>query len=293
MFSPKRTRRRRRSEMRLGVKQVDYEVTAYQPRISLTPMLKFWQVRGAKLSGLVVLAGLSFVMYLLFTSPVFFVYTAEIQGNVAVSAREIYHVSGVDSQSIFWLNPAQVAERIRALPNIKAVTVSISLPAQVTIDVVERRPELLWQTGETLWWIDEEGFVVPPKGDVTGMLKIIDDEQQPLQTGARIDPTLVEGAQTLRLLAPDVSVVRYARTQGLIVATPEGWPVYLGNGSEIRAKLVVLTALLADLKERNVNPAFIDVRNPLRPFYRPRSVVRIGQPVPGSFSNPSTPAGQP
>lgn len=278
MFKKKgRRRRRRRSEMRLGTPTVDYETTAFQPRLSLSPVLKFWQIRGAMLSGLALLLGLGYILYLLFSDPSFFIYTAQIQGNVAVSGGEIYAASDIDSQSIFWIDPAAVVERVSRLPNIKSATVSLALPANVTIEVVERRPELLWQTGETIWWVDEEGIIVPPKDDLSGMLRIVDDERRLIQAGAQIEADIVRGAQTLRLLAPDVSVVRYSRQRGLMVATPEGWPVYLGNGDEIKAKLVVLTALLADLNEQEITPAFIDIRDPLQPVYLPQ-VVRVEPP---------------
>jgi cell division protein FtsQ len=267
--------------MRLGVKTInyEYEATAARPRLKVAPVLKFWQGQGAKLVGLVALALLGWAFYTLFSEPRFFVYGAKIRGNVAISAHEIYTVSGIDNQSIFWVNPGKVVERITSMPNIKSTTVSIALPAQVMIEVVERRPELLWQTGETVWWVDHEGMIVPPKSDVSGMLRIIDDDLQPLEPGYQIDSTIVEGAQTLRMLVPDVSVIRYSRLQGLTVATPEGWPVYLGDGSEIKAKLVVLTTLLADLKDRNITPVSIDVRDPMRPFYKPQSIIQIGQPV--------------
>ncbi|NJN99200.1 MAG: hypothetical protein HC875_36465, partial [Anaerolineales bacterium] len=97
-----------------------------------------------------------------------------------------------------------------------------------------------------------------------------------------IDANIVQGAQTLRVLAPDVNTIRYSRLRGLTVATAEGWPVYLGGGGEIKAKLVVLTAVLGDLKERNITPAYIDMRDPLRPVYKPASVIQIGQPGAGS-----------
>jgi cell division protein FtsQ len=284
MFKVKK-QRRRRSEVRLGIQAVSYEATAFQPRLVVKPVLGFWQARGVKLSSLAMLSLLSWIMYLLFTRPAFFVYAAEIRGNVAVSAREIYTMSGIDSQSIFWINPAEVVKKITALPNIKSASVLLALPAKVVIEVTERRPELLWQTGQTLWWVDQEGTVLPPKEDLTGMLRIIDDDRQPLQPGYQVDFNIVEGAQTLRVLAPDVSIIRYSRLRGLTVATPEGWPVYLGDGAEIKAKLVVLTSILADLKERNITPAYIDLRDPLRPVYKPASVIQIGQPL----GKPATP----
>ncbi len=288
MFKVKK-QRRRRSELRLGTPAINYEATAFQPRFTVTPILDFWQTRGVKLSSLLLLALLGWLLYLFFTRPAFFVRTAEIRGNEAVSAREIYGVSGVDRQSIFWINPAEVVKRITTLPNIKSATVSLALPAQVVIEVTERRPELLWQTGQILWWVDQEGTVVPPKEDLTGMLRIIDDDRQPLQPGYQIDFNIVQGAQTLRVLAPDVSVIRYSRLRGLTVATPEGWPVYLGGGSEIKAKLVVLTAVLADLKERNITPAYVDMRDPLRPVYKPASLIQIGQPGANKSATPAPP----
>ncbi len=278
MFGAKK-RRRRRSEMRLGVKSIEYKTSTTRPRLSATPALKFWQTYGARLFGMLVLALLVWIIYMLFSSSEFFVYGAEIRGNVAVSQREIYNVSGIDSQSVFWLSSAQITEKVMTLPNIKSASVSILLPAEVVIEVVERRPELLWQTGDTVWWVDQEGTIVPPKEEVEGMLRIIDDDRQPLEAGYQLDSTIIKGAQVLRVLAPDVLVIRYSRAHGLTVATSEGWPVYLGDGQQIKAKLVVLTALLGDLKDRNITPAYIDVRNPLRPVYQPNAIIRIGQPA--------------
>jgi cell division protein FtsQ len=286
MFGVKR--RRRRSELRLGVQTINYETTVFQPRLALAPAMKFWQKRGARLSGLILLAGLGGTLYFLFNTPIFFVYDAEIRDNAAVSAREIYLASKIDSQSVFWIDPAEIARRVKSLPNIKSATVSVFLPAKVIIQVVERRPELLWQTEDKIWWVDQEGTIVPPKEDLSGMLRIIDDDRQSLQAGDQIDPKIVQGAQTLRMLVPTVSTIRYSRLQGLTVATPEGWPVYLGDGSEIKAKLVVLTAMLADLKERNITPSYIDVRNPLRPVYRPGSIIRIPGPNQPPAAAPGT-----
>jgi len=288
MFKRKQAARRRRSEMRLGAQSLSYSTKPFRPGISFKPLLNFWRNWGAKVVGLLLLVTLGWGVFAIFSSPQFFVYTAEIRGNAAMSGYEIYTASGIDSQSIFWLNPTTIKERITSLPNIKSATISLALPAQVVIEVVERRPELLWESGETVWWVDQEGTIVPPKQELSGMLRIIDADQQPLKAGYQIDQNIVEGAQALRLLAPEVSVIRYSRIEGLIAATPEGWPVYLGDGREIRAKLVVLTELLADLQERNIKPAFIDIRDPMRPVYQAHNIIRIGQPVNNGGGGPPT-----
>lgn len=279
MFGVKK-RRRRRSELRLGLQASNYQSTTLRPSLSMTPVLKLWQLQGPKISGIIALLLLILMFYMFFTNPAFFVYSAEIKGNVAISDREIYTASGVDSQSVFWLNPARVVENVTQLPNVKEASASIALPAQVVIEVVERRPQLVWQTGETLWWVDEEGTIVPPKADIDDeMFRIIDEDRQPLEVGYQLEPSIIKGAQALRLLAPNLSVVRYTRAQGLIVATPEGWPVYLGDGSNMRAKLVVLSAILPEVRKAETDPAYIDLRNPLRPVHKPLPVIQIQPPA--------------
>jgi cell division septal protein FtsQ len=248
-----------------------------RPSLSLTPVLNFWQARGVKLAGVMALAILIWGGYTLFTAPAFFVYGAEISGTAALSTREIYLASGIDSQNVFWLNPATIAQRVMALPNIKSAAVSLALPARVKITVVERKPQLLWQTGDKIWWVDEDGLIVPPRTEVEDMLKIIDDDLTPMEVGYQLDPTIIGGAQALRLLAPEVSLARHTRAQGLMVSTPEGWPVYLGDGSQMRAKLVVLSALLPDLREEKDPPLYIDLRNPLMPVYKLKTAV-VSQP---------------
>ena len=160
MFKSKR-RRRRRSELRLGIKSIDYKSAPSRPVISIMPVLNFWQRYGARLTGAIIALLLGWLLYVMFSTPTFFVYGAEIEGNIAVSTREIYTASGIDSQSIFWISAAEVAERIMAVPNIKTASVTVAWPARVHITVVERQPELLWQTGESVWWVDQEGTIVP------------------------------------------------------------------------------------------------------------------------------------
>jgi hypothetical protein len=60
----------------------------------------------------------------------------------------------------------------------------------------------------------------------------------------------------------------YSHTTGISFTTREGWPVYLGDGKNMEAKLTILVALRQDLMTRGVSPEFIDVRFVERPFYK-------------------------
>jgi len=51
--------------------------------------------------------------------------------------------------------------------------------------------------------------------------------------------------------------------------TAEGWPVYLGHEGDAAAKVAIMRALVDELVRRNVSVAYIDLRNEVRPTYKP------------------------
>jgi cell division septal protein FtsQ len=227
-----------------------------------------WQARASRLVAALLLAFLAWAAYAIFDSPNFYVFDVLVEGNSVVSREEVYAAAGLEGMSIFWVNPEEVAERIETLPNVKAAHVTARLPARVSVAVEERRPEFIWQTGDARWWIDAEGAVVPPRAEVSDALTLVDTDAQPLSPGQRLDPTITQAADSLRRLLPELKVMQYSQATGISFKTREGWPVYLGRGEDMDAKLTVLVALRKDLLARGVAPEFIDLRFVDRPFYR-------------------------
>ncbi len=266
-----RRRTGRRSQRRLGTQ---YHSSARRVRFSLIPTaerrntLWVWQARGSRLIAALLLVALGWATYAIFDSPNFYVYGAEVQGNTVVTADEVYAASELEGMSIFWVNPNEVTARVEALPNVKSARVRLRLPARVVITIEERTPELVWQTGDARWWIDAEGIVVPPRADLPDALTIIDTDAQPVSPGQQIDPSILAAARSLRRLLPELPVMHYSRATGISFTTREGWPVYLGDGQDMDAKLSILVALRKDLLARGVSPEFIDVRFVERPFYK-------------------------
>ena len=108
----------------------------------------FWQDHGGKALGFFLLLALGWFTYLLFATEAFYVYEARVAGNQLVPAEEIYQNSDLEDMSIFWINPAQVEATLVSLPNIKEARVHCGLPNRVTVKVVERQPQVIWQQGE-------------------------------------------------------------------------------------------------------------------------------------------------
>jgi len=262
---------RRRSQTRLGSKSTRLETSLPKATLSLKPALSFWKVNSSRIVGLLGLTLIIWILYLLFSLDDFYIYQAEVVGNRILQPQEIYAAGGVNSQSIFWINPAEVTARIEALPNVKTARIYLTMPANLKIEVEERHPEVVWQTGDKVWWIDNEGTFVPPRQESAEPqmhLRIIDDDNRSIQANDQIDLSIIRGAQILNEHKPEIEVLHYSRQFGLSYTTVEGWPIYLGKSSNISGKLLIADAVRADLSARQVIPLFIDVRNPFRVIYQ-------------------------
>jgi cell division protein FtsQ len=222
--------------------------------------VSFWQDHGGKALGFFLLLALGWLTYQLFATEAFYVYEAGVVGNQLVPAEEIYQNSGLEEMSIFWINPAQVEATIVSLANIKEARVHCGLPNRVTIEVVERQPQIIWQQGEKRYWVDEEGTVLPARGELTEATVIMDLDERPVQPGDRVDPQVIAGAQKLRSLLPELTTVQYASHTGISFQSEQGWPIYLGQGEDMEQKVATMKALFQEIAAKGIYPQFIDLR---------------------------------
>ena len=260
-----RRRNSRRSERRLGRQ---YPSSVQRVRFALAPLPGRWQAGASRLAAALLLMFAAWVIYAIFNSSNFYVYGINVQGNVTITNEEVYSTSGLEGLSIFWVNPAAVARQVETLSSVKSARVKVRLPARVTVTVQERTPVILWQTGDAQWWADIEGVIFPPRADLSNALTIIDADAQPVSPGETLDPAIIQTAQSLRQLLPELPEMNYSRATGISFTTGEGWPVYLGDGQDMDAKLTILVNLRKDLISRGITPDFIDVRYIERPFYK-------------------------
>ncbi len=277
-YTPKTKNRRRRSarrlgknatmESRAGSKTLHLSVAAAaKPRSRPSVRISKWKMI-ATLILVAVLAG----VYVLFGTDKFYVYSADISGNHVLSADEIFQASGVNNLSIFWVNPRKVQARVEALDYVKSASVKVSLPATVRITVEERLPQVLWRSGDKLWWVDNDGVFLPAKPDATATgieLQIEDIDGLPT---TQISPKIIRAAQRVYHLKPDINHLYYQREIGLVYTNANGWVIYLGKeDTNIAAKLQVADAVAKKLLSANITPAFIDVRDPLHVVYNPQA----------------------
>jgi len=199
----------------------------------------------------------------------FYVYESFVAGNQYIEATDIIAASDLLGLHVAWVQPERVAQTItKRLPNVRAAWVSCDLMAHCTITVEERQPLFVWQRGRTQVWVDADGIAFAAYGTALDV-PVIDASSgaMPLP-GEPIDPQIFAGVQALIETMPEVRSLHYTPERGLEFSDPRGgWPVYLGEGSDMSARVTVWRALSDDLARQGLRPAYIDVRYALAPYY--------------------------
>jgi cell division septal protein FtsQ len=243
-----------------------YEIAKASIKLSSRPLVGVWQLRGGAALSALLLAALSLLTSQFFTNYGFYVYEATVQGNQFVEADEIYAASDLEGMSMFWINPEKTEAGISNLLSVKEARVNCRLPNQVTIEVLERQPQGIWQRGEARYWFDDMGIILPLRDELEGMLLIQDLRAGSLELGHRIDPEIIASALELRQLLPEATAFQYSENKGFTF-DQRGYPIYFGTGG-IAEKVAILNALLQELASEGVQPEFVDVRFKESPCYK-------------------------
>lgn len=198
-----------------------------------------------------------------------YVYREDVHFNGLnyLDAEELWQASAIDGWQIFWLDGAEIRQRLLTNPYVADARVYISpLVTKVTVDVTEVRPVALWVTDAGVRWLRDDGLALEPRGSTPpGLLEILDapaDATLPgAQKGAAIDPEVLYSAQALANRMPSVTPLRYNSLVGLNFRLP-GSPywVYWGDDENVERKLENMAAAERLLAGGEVKGSVIDVR---------------------------------
>ena len=226
---------------------------------------------------LVILLGV--LIYLALTLPYLHVANATVLGNNRLSAEEINSVLGVTGQSIFMVQPDEVATRLLMnYPELASAQVRVYLPNHVYVTVNERQPVILWQQDGGYTWIDSTGVAFRPRGLVAGLVLVnglgappvsVDPADDPLSPPSYMQKELVDAILVLSPNVPADSTMIYDPGYGLGWKDSRGWNAFFGTGmQDMPLKVRVYQSLVTSLLEQGNTPAFISVAYPDAPFYR-------------------------
>jgi hypothetical protein len=270
---PKRTttkKNNRRFSVAVGAPDIQlHRLGIHVPRLQAS-----WRLTSALIAIL-----LGVLVYLALTLPYFHASAATVVGNNRLSSEEINAVLAVTGQSIFTVQPTDVATRLLMnYPELASAEVKVYLPNHVYVTVSERQPQILWQQDNGYTWIDSSGVAFRPRGIVGGLVPVIGLNAPPVGV-APVDGSLTpqpfmqkELVDAILILAPNVpadSTMIFDQGYGLGWKDNRGWKVFFGTGLQnMPLKIRVYQSLVNSLVERGLAPEFISVEYPDAPYYR-------------------------
>ena len=218
-------------------------------------------------------------LYAAGASPTFRAAPPQVYGNARVPAEEIAAALGMENSQVFSLIPADLEKQLRlSLPELKAVRVTVGLPNEVFVEVVERTPVVEWHQGDSYTWIDETGVAFRPRGVVDGVLVVqalnapqaVDvPEDDPLAPRPFISTDLVAAIRTLAPQAPQGVGLMYDERYGLGWNDPRGWQAFFGSdGRNMEMRLKVYQSMVEMVSAKGITPFLMSVQYPSAPYYR-------------------------
>jgi len=239
---------------------------------------------------------LIFVANLVINSNVFRVKQVNIAGtHNDVLVRSIQHM-GIQGQNIFFMDVATLKERIETSPRVASASLSKQWPNQITVNVIERTPVLLWHTAQGTYSVDNQGVVIAPVSetpDASQLRTVVDTtgkvgKGDGTQPGVHLNQADITFALAVLNRLPQVTGISnftlsctgtiYAKTGAqagrsgsrgsYIVSSPGGWLAYLGGVDDTNPldnRLIELQQILTLVQQSHL--ATIDLRYGLRPVY--------------------------
>jgi hypothetical protein len=227
-----------------------------------TPSFSWQHLKlGSRWGSLAVLGICATLLAYCFATPGFYVQHIRVRGVQYTSLDEIYVNTDLHDKHIFWVNPQETARRVlAALPNLAAVSATITWTGEVELSIQERAPMLLWEQAGQTWWVTADGVLFPKQSDIPLPHISAPNITTPIDPQVALPATLVQGAVTLSKLRPDF-VLQYDVQHGLSIVDSGGWQGYFGDGDDMTNRLALYDGIRSNLVARGIVPVYIDVRS--------------------------------
>jgi cell division protein FtsQ len=220
-------------------------------------------VRTGRLPAFLLSVGLAVILFAFTTSDDFLVDTVVIRGNSIAYADAVVEHSGSLEQSIFQLNSEDVAQSVAEHPAVDSARVRVELPDRVVVNVVEREPAVVWQTGDRAVLIDEYGWVLA-EGESDALPWVVELNGSLPQLGSFVDPGKIVAVEYLSEQLESADILEYDENDGFKAHLDGDRVVMFGSPDELPVKMEVVAAL----SSRGDEWTRLDVRDPERPVYQ-------------------------
>ena len=226
-------------------------------------------------------------VYFIFCYPYFSIKNTEISGLEKINKVEIEgalekQISRkrffiFNQENIFVFDVKKFEEEINSKYNLVSLNVNKELPDFLKIEVAEKRPALVWKTGEKFYEVDEAGIVIREilADEANQGVPIVYDEKN-------IERAIKEVALSDMMAGfivnfkkriddrSDIKITHFKASDDLLKAqTSEGWEIYLSGQDSLDQQVEKLFLFLKNKKMTvGSNLNYIDLRFEDRVYYK-------------------------
>ncbi|MFW6074968.1 MAG: cell division protein FtsQ/DivIB [Chloroflexota bacterium] len=219
-------------------------------------------LRTGRLPAFLMSVGLSVILGAFAISDDFAIETVVIRGNSIAYADSIVETSDAIGESVFRIVPSQVADRVAAHPVVESAEVRTELPDRMIIEVVEREPAIVWQTGDQAVLVDAYGWVLG-EGDDPALPRVVELDGEMPEPGTRVGTERVEAVRYLLNEFGEAATLEHSDENGFSIHLDDDRVVVFGDAEELPVKVEVVSRI----RGMDVEWTRLDVRDPERPFY--------------------------
>lgn len=214
------------------------------------------------LMGLVVGLG-----WFIFDSPVFAIETISLSGELTPALTE--RLMTLKGQNLFRISEANLTTKLQEIePTVSSLRLTRGLPNELQVTVTRRHPALIWQVGEVLWALDEQGvaFALDPTL-APGIPQVIDHRAPTVTAGVElIPPSIVSFIRQVFGEVPSRIGGKLVRAEvdetvvSIKLITEWGWAIYLETTRPLIPQLDNLAIVLRDYRDQIHE--YVDMRLP-------------------------------
>ena len=279
-------------------RQFHYAVgnTGAEIRFPSIPQIKI----GWRFLSFILFVACAIMIYFLLSAPLFIVQQLETDGLNRLTSADLNSVLDINGKSIVWMNATKAeSDLASAFPELSEINIGVVLPNHIKISAFERQPVLSIQMEDKSYWVDDEGVLIPSRGEPGELLVIHASAMPPvIKTvektepvnehpnlispdvnsfsiaqiqgyGDQIDPLVVDAAFKLSLEIPAGSKILYNSNHGLGWKSEGGWDVFVGlTLDKIEYKLNAYDAMISKLNEEGIAPSMVSIEYLHAPYYR-------------------------
>ncbi|TFH36472.1 MAG: FtsQ-type POTRA domain-containing protein [Anaerolineales bacterium] len=197
-----------------------------------------------------------------------------VEGAEMLTVAQIRSLAGVEGQSIFFLDPAEIANHLGEAAEVKAATIKMAWPNRVEVQVQERHPAVEWNDAGRLWWLSSDGVAYVQHGDGQHLVQIrseainlhvSENAQDPV-----VDPGLLRAIAALSKHLPEVQSWIFDQDHGLGFTDASGGQVYFGTGGDMPMKVRIYHSVAEKLAADNVRATLVSIEDQAAPYYSVR-----------------------